>query len=124
LIDLITSNPSIKDILIQTYNLKNKRGTKKCFLQYKKDTALPIFVYDSINSTYYILMEIYKNILTKYGADDILSISTHNMHNMYYCNYKMFDEDGNIVKKSKKELDGRKKFKLSNKKKKSLKKKR
>ena len=63
-----------------------------------------------------MLIKIYEKYLPKYDPDILLSVKESNI---YYCNYKMFDEDGNIIK-SKKELDGR-----SNKKtKKSLKKKR
>ena len=95
LLDLLTTNPIIQDIINLTYNFKNKKGIKRCFLQYKKDTALPIAIYDSINSNLHILMEIYKNFLVNYDADIMLSV---NENNMYYCNYKMFDKDGNIVK--------------------------
>ncbi len=105
LLDILSVNPYIQGILIQTYSFENKKGLKKCFLQYKKDTALPLSVYDSINTPDDILMEIYENMLTKYDADDMIAV---NINNMYYCNKKMFDMDGNIIK-TKKELDGRKK---------------
>ena len=104
LLDLLTTNPVIQDILKHVYNFKNKKGIKKCFLQYKKDTALPLATYDSINNNLYILMEIYKKFLVKYNADIMLSV---NENNMYYCNYKMFDKDGNIIKTKKSELDGK-----------------
>ena len=104
MLDLLTTNPVIQDILKHVYNFKNKKGIKKCFLQYKKDTALPLATYDSINNNLYILMEIYKKFLVKYNADIMLSV---NENNMYYCNYKMFDKDGNIIKTKKSELDGK-----------------
>jgi hypothetical protein len=50
-------------------------------------------------------MEIYENFLHKYDADDMLSV---NENNLYYCNHKMFDENGNIIKTIKSDLDGKK----------------
>jgi len=105
LIDLLSPNPFIQDILNHVYNFKNKKGIKKCFLQYKENTSVPSSFYDSINSTLYILMEIYENFLHKYDADDMLSV---NENNLYYCNHKMFDENGNIIKTIKSDLDGKK----------------
>jgi hypothetical protein len=57
-------------------------------------------------------MEIYENFLEKYNAEDMLLVDENNM---YYCNYKMFDENGNIVKTRKGELDGKNKSKSKHK---------
>ena len=93
LLDLLTENPIIKDILKTVYNFEDDKGRKRCFLQYKKDTALSSTIYDSINNPYTILIEIYSKYLTKFNNDNMLSV---NENNKYNCNLFMFDEDGNI----------------------------
>jgi hypothetical protein len=112
LIDLLSTNPFIQNIINHFYNFKNKKGIKRCFLQYKESTAVPSSFYDSVNSTLYILMEIYKNFLKKYDEEDMLLVDENNM---YYCNYKMFDENGNIVRTRRSELDGKNKSKSKHK---------
>jgi hypothetical protein len=104
LLDLLTTNSIIQNIMETVYDHETE-GVKKCFLQYKENTALPVSIYDSINSTSEILNKIYEKYLNKYDPEDMESV---NVNNVYTCSSNMFDLDGNIIKSG---LDGNKKLK-------------
>lgn len=95
LLNIISYDEKYKEELKDTYNLMSPEdGLRKCYLQYENDRnkfeSLPIEWYTNYNDTYEILKNISMN-LTKYSEDSVLP------NNIFTCDKKYFDSDGNII---------------------------